>query len=158
MASFHRACLADSDWACLEARVITGDDSVIYIVEDDDAVRDALTVLLESVGYTVAAFGSARAFLDSYRRNTGGCLLIDLDLPEMDGPQLVGILVSQRIRLPAVLMSARMRNRRLQANPPPGVVAILEKPFGDHELLQRITFALGHDTPGRTPERRPDTR
>jgi len=64
-------------------------------------------------------------------------------LPEMDGPQLVGILVARGIKLPAVLMSARMRNLRLQVAPPPGVVAILEKPFGDQELLQRIDFALG---------------
>jgi len=130
-----------------------GADPVIYVVEDDDAVRDALTVLLESVGYTVAAFGSARTFLDGYRPERAGCLLIDLDLPEMDGPQLVGILVARRIKLPAVLMSARMHNRRLQANLPPGVVAILEKPFGDQQLLRLIAFALGGHASER---RRPD--
>ena len=61
----------------------------------------------------------------------------------MDGPELVGILMARRIRLPAVLMSGRMRTLRLRNHPPPGVVGILEKPFGDHELLQRIALALG---------------
>jgi two-component system response regulator FixJ len=122
--------------------VTSGRDAVVYIVEDDEPVRDALTALLDSVGYGVAAFGSARAFLDAYRPGTGACLLVDLDLPDMDGPQLVGILVARRIRLPAVLMSGRMHNRKLQRQLPPGVIAILEKPFGDHELLQRIDLAL----------------
>lgn len=121
----------------------SGRNPVVYIVEDDEPVRDALTALLDSVGYGVAAFGSARAFLDAYRPGTDACLLVDLDLPDMDGPQLVGILVAHRIRLPAVLMSGRMHNQRLQLHLPPGVVAMLEKPFGDHELLQRIDLALG---------------
>jgi FixJ family two-component response regulator len=118
-------------------------NATVYIVEDDEAVRDALAVLLDSAGYPVTAFGSARAFLAGYQPGTQGCLLVDLDLPEMDGAQLVGILVARGIELPAVLMSARMRNLRLRVAPPPGVVAILEKPFGDHELLQRVELALG---------------
>lgn len=124
----------------------SGRDTIVYIVEDDAAVRDALTVLLESTGYRVAAYDSARSFLDRYRPGIRGCLLVDLDLPEVDGPELVGILLARGIELPAVLMSARMRNLRLQVAPPPGVVAILEKPFGDHELLQRIELALAPHT------------
>jgi two-component system, LuxR family, response regulator FixJ len=126
-----------------EATVDPGRDPIVYIVEDDEAVRDALGVLLESLGYAVAAFASGRAFLDAYRPGRDGCLLVALDLPGLDGPELVGILVARRIELPAVLMSARMRNLRLRHRLPPGVVAFLEKPFGDHELLQRIELALG---------------
>ena len=120
----------------------SGGDAIVYIVEVDEAVRDALTVLLESADYTVAAFGSSRAFLDAYRPKSRGCLLVDLDLPEMDGPQLVGILVARGVQLPAVLMTARMRNLKLLLAPPPGVVTVLEKPFGDDQLLERIEFAL----------------
>lgn len=123
---------------------------MVFVVEVDEAVRDALTVLLDSAGYKVAAFDSSRAFLDSYQRTDRGCLLVDLDLPEMDGPQLVGTLLARGVRLPAVLMSARMRNLKLQLDPPPGVVTILEKPFGDHQLLERIEFALKVGT-GRAP-------
>ncbi|MEM7021519.1 MAG: response regulator [Pseudomonadota bacterium] len=128
---------------CLEVRLNAGRNAVIYVVEHDEAVRDALATLLESIGYEVEAFGTASDFLRAHRPGVQGCLLVDLDLPEMDGPELIGILVARRIKLPAVLMSGRMRNRRLQRHLPPGVVAILEKPFGDHELLERIEFALG---------------
>lgn len=117
-------------------------DPIVYIVEDDEAVRDALAVLLEATGYAVGAFASARAFLDGYRPGRRGCLLVDLDLPGMDGPELVGILVARRAELPAVLMSGRMRKLRLRNPLPPGVVGLLEMPFGDHELLARIAFAL----------------
>ncbi len=116
---------------------------IIYVVENDEAVRDALTILLESVGYAVAAFATARGFLDAYRPGRPGCLLVDLDLPEVAGPELVGILVARRVTLPAVLMSARMHKLRLRNHLPLGVVGVLEKPFGDHELLQRIQCALG---------------
>jgi len=125
------------------ALVNPGCDPVVYIVEDDEAVRDALTVLLDSIGYTVAAFASARSFLDAYRPGRRGCLLVDLDLPEMDGPELVGILIARQITLPAILMSGRMRRLRQENQLPLGIVAILEKPFGDGALLQRIELALG---------------
>jgi FixJ family two-component response regulator len=127
----------------LEAPVIPDRDTIVYVVEDDDAVRDAITVLLESSGYAVAAFASAHGFLDAYRPGRPGCLLVDLDLPGMGGPELVGVLVARRVMLPAVLMSARMHKLRLRNQLPPGVIGILDKPFGDHELLQRIESALG---------------
>ena len=119
--------------------------SIVYIVENDDAVRDALVVLLESLGYAVVAFASARGFLSAYQAGAPGCLLVDLDLPEMDGPALVGVLVARRMRLPAVLMSGRMRSRR-PGSLPPGFVGILDMPFGGQELVQRIEFALGRPT------------
>jgi two-component system CheB/CheR fusion protein len=131
----------------LEALVSPDRDPIVYIVEDDEAVRDALRVLLESIGYAVGAFASARAFLDAYRPGRRGCLLVDLDLPGMDGPELVGILLARRVELPAVLMSGRMRRPRLRKSLPAGFVGLLEKPFGDDELLQRITFALGSAPP-----------
>jgi FixJ family two-component response regulator len=133
----------------LEALVSADREPIVYIVEDDEAVRDALAVLLESTGYAVGAFASARAFLEGYRPGRPGCLLVDLDLPGMDGPELVGILVARRIELPAVLMSGRMRGPRLQNHLPRGVVGLLEKPFGDHALLQRIAFALGLAPPAQ---------
>jgi FixJ family two-component response regulator len=127
----------------LEAPDDPGRAPIVYIVEDDEAVRDALAVLLGSAGYTVAAHASADSFLDAYQPGCPGCLLVNLDLPEMDGLQLVGMLVACRIKLPAVLMNGRIRKLRLRSDPPPGIVGILDKPFGDHELLQRIEFALG---------------
>jgi FixJ family two-component response regulator len=121
----------------------------IFIVDDDDAVCDSLAAVLETAGYTVTTFRSAEQFLDAYRPGASGCLIVDLDLPEMSGPTLVGTLVAREIKLPAVLMSGRLRARHVEQTLPSGVVALLEKPFGDRELLERVEFALG-----RAPLRR----
>jgi FixJ family two-component response regulator len=129
--------------ACDGGAVSPDCNPIVYVVENDEAVRDALAALLESAGYAVGAFASARDFLDAYRPGRPGCLLVDLDLPGVGGPELVGILVARRIELPAVLMSRRMRRLRLRNHLPMGVVGVLDKPFGDHELLQRIALALG---------------
>jgi FixJ family two-component response regulator len=115
----------------------------VFIVDDDEAVRDSLSIVLEAAGYAVLSFGSARHFLDAYVPGRSGCLLVDLDLPEMDGPELVGALVGRDVLLPAVLMSGRLRNGRLGRSLPRGIVAILYKPFGEHELIERVEFALG---------------
>ena len=119
----------------------------VYIVDDDEAVREALAIVLETAGYAVLAFGSARHFLDAYRPGAPGCLLVDLDLPEMDGPELVGALVAREVALPAVLMSGRLRDGSLRRSLPRGIVAILHKPFGERELIERVEFALGGPPP-----------
>jgi FixJ family two-component response regulator len=116
---------------------------IVFIVDDDEAVRDSLSIALEAAGYAVLAFGSARHFLDAYVPGRPGCLLVDLDLPGMDGRQLVGALVGRDVPLPAVLMSARLGDGRFERPLPRGVVAILQKPFGERELIARVRFALG---------------
>jgi FixJ family two-component response regulator len=68
--------------------------------------------------------------------------LVDLDLPGMDGPQLVGALVGRDVPLPAVLMTGRLRGGRFKRQLPRGIVAVLRKPFGEKELLDRVRFAL----------------
>lgn len=120
---------------------------VIYVVDDDDAVRDAIAAVLETAGYAVATFGSARQFLAAYAPAPDACLIVDLDLPEMDGSALVGTLVAGQIELPAVLMSGRLSDPGHTL--PRGVVGILRKPFGQTELLDRVRFALGHAAPAR---------
>ncbi len=116
--------------------------ATIFVIDDDHAVRDALTVLLETEGYAVATFNSAARFLKTYRHQGPSCLVVEVDLPEMDGSELAGALVARGIELPVVLMSGQLRNRRLERGLPNGVVAILEKPFGDRELLERVAYAL----------------
>lgn len=127
--------------------------ATIFVIDDDDAVRDALTVLLETEGYVVATFESAAQFLDAYRHEARSCLVVEVDLPEMDGSQLADLLVARGIELPVVLMSGQLRNRRLEQGLPIGVVALLEKPFGERELLARIEYALG-----RSPSTAPNPR
>lgn len=115
---------------------------IVFVVDGDAAVCDALTVLLRALGYQVAAFRSVWDFLFALCPTHRGCLVVDLDLPELDGPALVRVVIERQMHLPAVLMTGRLHNRRLARHPPPGVVAILEKPFGPEELVAVVEAAL----------------
>jgi two-component system response regulator FixJ len=123
--------------------VISGPEPIVFVVDDDDAVRDALATLLEAAGYRVAGFGSPLQFLDALQPDHNGCLVVDLDLPGMAGLDLVRVLIERRIDLPAILMTGGMRNRRLKDRLHAGFVGVLEKPFGDRELLEQVESALG---------------
>ncbi len=81
-------------------------------------------------------------FLDALQPDHNGCLVIDLDLPGMAGLDLVRVLTDRRINLPAILMTGRIHNRQLKDQPQAGIVGILEKPFGDRELLEQVEYAL----------------
>ena len=122
--------------------MISGPEPIIFVIDDDDAVRDALATLLEAAGYRVAGFGSPGQFLDALQPDHNGCLVVDLDLPGMAGVELVRLLMERRVDLPAILMTGRMRNRQLKGQPQAGIVGILEKPFGDRELLEQVEYAL----------------
>lgn len=124
-------------------RTAPPDAATIFIVDGDEAVRDALATSLEGAGFSVALSGSAQAFLDAYRPEGRACLLVELDLPDFDGGALVSMLLARRIELPAIVMSRRLKNHRLAARLPAGVAGVLEKPFGDAELLGQIRHALG---------------
>ena len=125
-----------------KAQAMSACDPTIFIVDGDEAVRDALATSLEAAGHAVALFGSARQFLDWYEPGQPGCLVADLDLPGMGGAALLGLLFARNIRLPAVITSARLKNPKLIAGLPAGPIEILAKPFGAEELLERIRRAL----------------
>lgn len=131
------------------ARPMSRSDLFVFVVDGDDAVRDSVAVSLEDAGYSVALFASAAQFLDGYRPSQRGCLVVDLDLPEMNGSELLQVLLARRITLPTVITSRRLRRHR-RVRHLPGVVAILEKPFGDRELLTWVEHAL------RPPSGSPD--
>ena len=110
-------------------------------MDDDDAVRDALATTLAASGFAVAPFRSAKEFIDGYRGGGPACLIVELDLPEIDGLGLLRMLPDAGIDLPVIMTSRRLRRRRL----PDGLAAwvgILEKPFGREELLRLIETAL----------------
>jgi FixJ family two-component response regulator len=120
--------------------------STVFVVDDDDAVRDALALTLVASGFAVAPFRSAREFINGYRSGGRACLIVELDLPEIDGLALLRMLPNAGIDLPVIMTSRRLRLRRL----PDGLAAwvgILEKPFGRDELLRLIEAALGSVDP-----------
>lgn len=115
-------------------------------MDDDDAVRDALALTLVASGFAVAPFRSAREFINGYRSGGPACLIVELDLPEIDGLALLRMLPNAGIDLPVIMTSRRLRLHRL----PDGLAAwvgILEKPFGRDELLRLIEAALGSVDP-----------
>jgi two-component system response regulator FixJ len=118
------------------------DGVTIFLVDEDDAVRDSLVLSLRAAEQPVAAFRSARQFLDAYRQGEAGCLVVDMDLP--DGGA-VGLL--RKLAMASVLLPAIITSRRLSRTPPSGVlpagpILFLDKPFGVDELLRLIRTAM----------------
>ena len=114
----------------------------VFIVDDDDAVRDSLQVLLESAGLTVEAFASPTAFLGSSAPERPGCLLVDVRMPEMDGIELQEALTAANRRLPVIVMTGHadvpLAVRAMKA----GAVDFIEKPFDDEVIIETVRRAL----------------
>ncbi len=121
----------------------------IFIVDDDPAMRDSLSWLIETIGYPVELFSSAQDFLDSYRDDAPGCLILDVRLPGMSGLQLQQKMNKENIILPIIIISGHgdvpMAVKAMQQ----GAQVFLEKPFRDQELLDNIQEALEVDTKNR---------
>ena len=121
---------------------------LIAIVDDEEAICDALTSLLRSVGWRTESFTSAEAFLQSGQVHTTACLLLDVRLPGGSGLELQQQLRSSQARIPIIFITAHgneaMRAQALQA----GAVAFFAKPFNDTALLEAIHTALAPDSGG----------
>src|SRR5262245_60472871 len=125
-------------------------DSTVFIVDDDPAMRDSLTWLVESEGLPVQTYASAEDFLDTYDPRRPGCLVLDVQLPGMTGLALQAELVARKVAvLPIIIITAygdtRTATRALQA----GAFDFMEKPFNDDLLLGRIRQAIDLDRRGR---------
>jgi two-component system response regulator FixJ len=113
----------------------------IFLVDGDEAVRDAVASALRGAGFRVRAFGSGEPFLAAYSPIRPACLVVDLDLPDMDGIALLRALVAAGQALPTIVTSRRLRRRALASVLSP-LPRLLEKPFGVDDLLPLIQGAL----------------
>jgi FixJ family two-component response regulator len=125
---------------------------VIAVVDDDQSVREALTGLMKSLGYRAVAFESATDFLNSNRRHGAACLIADVQMPGMTGPELHDRLVASGKPIPTILITAypdeAVRARALRA----GVKCYLTKPFNEDDLLECLRSALdSHAADGSEP-------
>jgi FixJ family two-component response regulator len=115
----------------------------IHIVDDDDAVRDSMRALLESVGFYVHDYSSAIEFLKRGGERSKGCLLLDLHMPVMSGIDLLEHMQSEGMSLPTIVITGRsdpmLRERALKS----GALALIDKPVTDEALLGAIGRALG---------------
>jgi two-component system response regulator FixJ len=121
----------------------------VFVVDDDSAVRDALRFLMRSVGLTVEAFSSAAEFLDAYRDDRAGCLVLDIRMPGMTGLELQDKLIERRSILPIIFITGHgdvpMAVEAMQA----GAMDFIQKPFRDQDLLDRIHQAIDKDAKTR---------
>jgi FixJ family two-component response regulator len=123
---------------------------IVYVVDDDAAVRDALSGLLRSVGLRVETFGSARDFLGSPRADMPGCLVLDVSLPDGSGLDVPDELRNLDVPLPIIFITGHgtipMSVRAMKS----GALEFLTKPFRDDDLLGAIDIALERDRVSRT--------
>jgi two-component system, LuxR family, response regulator FixJ len=123
---------------------------VVFIVDDDEAVRSSLRLLLKSVGLVPAAMGSAREFLQKYEPTQPGCLVLDVRMPEMSGLELQEQLNLLGAVIPVIFITGHgdvpMAVEAMQA----GAFDFLQKPFRDQDLIDRIQRALEKDRANRT--------
>ena len=115
---------------------------MIFIVDDDDAVRDSLRLLLEAHGMTVEDFESAAGFAAAYRRHPRACLILDLHLPVMGGLEYLASLAPDGPELPVIIVTGRGDDASRARAFDLGAVGFLEKPVNEHELLSTIDHAL----------------
>ena len=114
----------------------------IYLVDDDPDVLVATQRLLVSAGMTVAAFQSARTFLEHYDTATPGCLVLDLAMPEVTGPELQRTLAQRDAPLPIVFLTGRGDIRACAQAMKDGAVDFLAKPVDGTDLLSAVKQAL----------------
>lgn len=114
----------------------------VFVVDDDEAVRDALSMLLETAGHSVATFPSANAFLEACACGPRGCLILDVNMPDMDGPTLQEELNLRGVQLPVIFLSGfgtiPATVRAIKA----GAMDFLTKPVDGSILLARVQDAL----------------
>ena len=117
-------------------------DSTIHVVDDDDAVRDSLRVLLESYGLRVEDFRSVADYLTVPRATGDACLLLDIHMPGAAGTELLAVLRARGNDIPVVVVTGRVDDAIHQAARAAGAIAVLQKPVGEAVLMASLVVAL----------------
>lgn len=125
------------------------DQSVVFVVDDDDAVRDALSVHLDLAGLPSRTFSSAREFLAAIGPDQGGCAVIDIRMPEQDGLALQQEMIRRGITLPVIIITGHGDVPAAVTAFRAGAVDFLQKPFDEDLLIDRIREAMERDRQSR---------
>lgn len=121
----------------------------VFVVDDDQAMRESLVKLAETMGYLARGFATAGAFHRVYRREWPGCLVLDVRLPGKSGIELYEQLVREEKRLPVIFVAAHADVPTAVAAMKTGAIEFLEKPFDRRTLFDRIERALALDADWR---------
>jgi FixJ family two-component response regulator len=129
------------------------EEPVVFVVDDDPSLRDALSSLLHSVGLSVRVFGSAPELLQAKIPDVTSCLVLDIRLPKRSGLDFQAELAKANIHIPIIFITAHgdvpMSVRAMKA----GAVDFLTKPFRDQDLLDAVAIALERDRKRRSSRR-----
>jgi RNA polymerase sigma factor (sigma-70 family) len=123
--------------------------TTIFIVDDEEAVRNSLCRLFRLAGFETRAFSSAEEFLEFYKTDIPGCLLLDVRMPGMDGLELQNILAARKIDIPIVFLTGSGDIPLAVNAMKGGAFDFIEKPFEQDMLLDRIRKAIEFDAQNR---------
>lgn len=119
-------------------------NSIVFVVDDDVSVRESLELMISSAGWQPETFSSAKQFLSRARANAPSCLILDVNLPDLNGLDLQVRMASERVDMPIIFITGYgdvpMTVRAMKA----GAVEFLMKPFSDDRLLDAIRVAIEH--------------
>ena len=121
----------------------------MFVVDDDKQFLDSLVVLLEALEFHVRGFSSPSSFLNYYRAEMPGCLVLDIRMPRQSGLQMYEQLIREGKRLPVIFITAHADVSTAVAAMKSGAIEFLEKPFDRETLLERVRKALELDAQSR---------
>src|SRR5580704_13117315 len=128
-------------------------EQIVFVVDDDESMRAALTYLFKSMNLHVEVFSTATAFLESEVPNTASCLVLDVRLPGVNGLEFQDVLAKAGIHIPIVFMTGHgdipMSVKAMKA----GAIDFLPKPFRDQDMLDAVMRAFDQDRKRRTEEK-----
>jgi FixJ family two-component response regulator len=125
------------------------DSQTVFVVDDDEQMRESLCLLLEMLGFQVKAFGTPSSFLRFYRTEMAGCLILDIRMPRQSGLQLYEQMLNEGKRIPVIFITAHADVSTAVAAMKTGAIEFLEKPFDRATLLDRLQKALALDVQWR---------
>ncbi|MBK8908831.1 MAG: response regulator transcription factor [Rhodospirillales bacterium] len=117
-------------------------EATVFIVDDHGGLRKSLAFLVESAGFSAEVYASAEAFLQNYRPERRGCLILDLQMPGMSGLDLLDVLAGRGDCRPVIMVTAHGDVPTAVRALKTGAVDFVQKPFKDQELLERIRQAI----------------
>ena len=125
------------------------ENSIVFLVDDEEEVRATLSRALRKRGFTVVAYDSAQAFLDAYDPDQTGCVVLDYGMPEMNGLELQAMMNDAEISIPVIFISGHGGIPETVQAMKAGAVDFLEKPFRQSALVACIESAFERDLQNR---------
>lgn len=140
---------ATAEWLQQSVLMPPTPNQTVFVVDDDEAVRKAVSRLLRSAGFAASVFASPREFLERYDSATPGCLVLDMAMPDFDGLQLQTALTEKGCILPIIFLTGHGDVSKSVQAMKQGAFDFLSKPVKDKDLLTAVRAAIEKDTVAR---------